>query len=65
MTTEHTVFLGKTLSAAGIVLILLAGWLFTMLVSVQQHVRVRQDTLAERVAQLETKVDYLEPGCTQ
>ena len=65
MTTEHTVFLGKTLSAAGIVLILLAGWLFSMLVNVQQQVRERQDTLVERVAQLETKVDYLESGCAQ
>jgi hypothetical protein len=48
--------LGKVISGAGIALILMAGWIFTLIISSQAHVRERQEQMAERIAHLEATV---------
>ena len=53
----------KALSVAAAIVILMAGWLFTLIITAQQTTTSKQTDLVERVAVLETIVDRLmEPG---
>lgn len=47
----------KVLAGSSVVLLLLAGYFFSLLVSTQQHVRNRQDMLAERLSALEARIE--------
>ena len=53
----------KALSIAAAIVILMAGWLFTLIITAQQTTTAKQTELVERIAILETIVDRLmEPG---
>ena len=45
----------KVLAGAGLALLLFAGWLFTLIIGTQQHLRDKQEQLAERVAYIEAQ----------
>lgn len=59
MQEESALTVGKALTMAGMLLILFAGWIFTIVIQAQQHLRDRQELLAERVSHLEAVVHHL------
>lgn len=50
----------KALSAAGAILLLISGWIFSIVVDAVKDLERRQEVQAERITRLETAVKHIE-----